>query len=72
MSLPAVRAIFAKMSELEKNALTTSFAMSFISNVPAVSKADPAITLVHTAERKLIWAVLICDFELKNGKTALY
>jgi len=54
MFLRAVPAIFAKSSELKRNALTTSFVMSFMWNVPVDSKADPIITLVGDAARKSI------------------
>jgi len=72
MFLHAVRAIFVKSSELEKNALTTSFAMSFISNVPAVLRDDPIITLVGNAARKLISGILIWDLGLKKRKVAFH
>jgi hypothetical protein len=53
MSLHAVPAIFAKKTEREKSVPTTFFDTKFMSNVPADSKVDPAISLVGNAGRQL-------------------
>jgi hypothetical protein len=59
MSLRAVPAIFAKKKERVRSAPTTLSGLKFMSNVPADSKGDPAITLVRIAERKSISVFLI-------------
>ena len=59
MSRHAVPAIFAKRIGRETNAPTTLFDMNSMSNVPVDLKADPAITLVGSVERKSISGLLV-------------